>query len=132
MNKALYDEKEKLLKEQYKDLFQKNDEEEKKAITKLKKSEFFELLKINLNNFIFSKINKIQKTSRFFSVQEVKDILIKSNNFLKKANFNLLYYTLENQYYIPKDETTFIDNRIDDFALILVDINNEEGNNKKN
>jgi len=52
MNKALYDEKEKLLKEQYKDLFQKNDEEKKKTITKLKKSEFFELLKINLNNFL--------------------------------------------------------------------------------
>ena len=128
MDKTLFDEKIKLLREQYKDIL-KNEDPKEKELTNLKKSEFFDLLKLNLKDYICSKINNIQKASRFFSVQDIKDILIKNNNSLKSSNFNLLFYTLKNQYFIPKDETTFIDNGIEDFTFIFVDISTKNGQN---
>ena len=126
IDKSLFDEKIKLLQEQYKDLFDK-EEKGKEEITKLKKSEFFELLKSNIKDIIFSYRSKIQKQSRFSTVRELKDILIKFNKNLNNENFNILFYTSKNEYFIPKDETTFIDNEIEDFSLIIIDIKDDKG-----
>ena len=124
IEKPLFEEKMNLLKEQYKDIFPK---ENKSEITDLKKSEFFELMQKNLRNFISSNSSKIQKYPRLCTVQEVKDIIIKFNEQLKTLKFKMLYYTLDNEYFFPKDETTFIDNGIKEFALVIVDIQNKEG-----
>ena len=127
IEKSLFDEKIKLLNEQYKDIFPQENEKEKDEKTKLKKSEFFELLKLNLNNFISNKIFKIQKYPRLCTVQEIKDILIVNNDILRTHKFKILYYTLDNEYFIPKDETTFLDNGIKEFSLVMVDIQNKDG-----
>ena len=121
MDKPLFDQNINLLREQYKDIL-KNDDPKELKLTKLKKSEFFDLFKINLNDYICNRINNIQKIPRFSTVQQIKDILIKKNKSFKLQNLNLLYYTLNNQYFIPKNETTFIDNGIEDFTLIFVDV----------
>ena len=125
IEKPLYMEKIDLLNEQYKDIFpQQNNKEE---VTKIKKTEFFEILKISLNDFISSRTRKIQSYPRLSTVKEIKDILIKNNNFLKHSNFNIIFYNLENEYYLPKNETTFIDNGINEFTLVIADIENKNG-----
>ena len=123
LEKSLYDEKMKKLKEAYKDIFTEHKSEEP---IKLKKSEFFELMKTNLNKIVFDQKSKIQKFSRFSTAKEFKNLLIYCNSNLKE-NFDLLYITFENDYIIPKDETTFVDNGIDNFVLVAVDIRNEKG-----
>ena len=68
-----FDEKVQLLNEQFKDIFPQDKEKKgKEEITKLKKSEFFEILKLNINNFIFNRRKKIQKYPRNITVQEIK------------------------------------------------------------
>ena len=124
LEQSLYDEKVEKLKEAYKDLFTKEKKEDK---IKLKKSEFLELLKKNLNYIIFNQKSRIQKQSRFSTAEEIKNILIYCNQNLNENNFDLLYFTFENEYIIPKDETSFNDNGIDNFDLVVVDIKNEEG-----
>jgi len=124
LEQSLYDEKVEKLKEAYKDLFIK---EKKEDIFKLKKSEFLELLKKNLNYIIFNQKSRIQKQSRFSTTEEVKNILIYCNQNLNDNNFDLIYFTFENDYIIPKDETSFADNGIDNFALLVADIKNEKG-----
>ena len=60
MDKTLFDEKINLLREQYKDIL-KNEDPKEKELTNLKKTEFFDLLKINLNDYIIHRTNNIQK-----------------------------------------------------------------------
>ena len=129
IEKSLFDEKINMLNEQFKDFFNEENKKEKDEITKLKKTEFFELLTINLNDFISSQISNIEKYPRLCILQEFKDILMQSDNSLKMGKYEILYYTLDNEYIIPKDETTFIDNHIKDFALVIIDIQNKEGVN---
>ena len=126
IEKSLYDEKIKILNEQYKDIFE-DENEETSEVTKLKKSEFFEILKIILKDIVSSNKSKLQKQSRYSTLTELKDILIYFNNNLKSDKFNLMYYTLENKFIIPKDEASLIENRIKEFALVIIDIKNNEG-----
>ena len=126
IEKSLYDEKIKILSEQYKDIFEEEKQEESE-VTKLKKSEFFEILKIKLNDIIYSNNRKLQKQSRYSTLTELKDILINFNNHLKSDKFNLMYYTLENKFIISKDEASLNENGIKEFALIIIDIKNAEG-----
>ena len=120
---TLYKEKMDLLNEHFKDVF----ENKKKEKTKMKKSEFLELFKTNANEFIYSRKNRFEKYSRFSTMQEIKDIIIKCNNNLKNGSFNILYYTLEKELIKPDDESTFIDNGIGQLMIIVVDIKDDEG-----
>ena len=126
IEKSLYDEKIKILSEQYKDIFE-DEKEEISEITKLKKSEFFEILKIKLKEIVSSNKSKLQKQSRYSTLTELKGILINFNNNLKSDIFNLMYYTLENKFIIPKDDASLIENGIKEFALVIIDIKNNEG-----
>ena len=126
IEKSLYDEKIKMLNEQYKDIYE-DEKEEKTEVIKLKKSEFFEILKIKLNDIISSNKGKLQKQSKYCTSTELKDILINFNKGLKSDKFNLMFYTLENKFIIPKDETSLIENGIKGFALEIIDIKNNEG-----
>ena len=128
--KSVFDEKVQLLNEQFKDIFpQDNEKKGKNEITRLKKSEFFEILKLGLNNFISDRLKKVQKYPRNTTVKDIKTILIKFNDDLKKCDFDIIFYTLENSYNIVKDETTFIDNNIKDFTLVIADIKSKKGEN---
>ena len=127
IEKTLYDEKIKILNEQYKDVFVNENTKQKKKDVNIKKSEFFELLKININDIIYYQKNKLQKQSRYSTVKEIRDILIKFNDNLNTDNFNVYYYTLENEFSNPKDESTFLNNGIDEFTLVIADIKNKEG-----
>jgi len=42
-------------------------------------------------------------------------------------DFDLIYYTLDNEYSILEDEKSFNDLKLNDFALIIIDKKNKEG-----
>ena len=127
IEKSLLDEKVNLLNEQYKDIFPEENKKDKNENTKLKKREFFELMEENLNDIIYYKSDNIQKQSRFSSIEEIREIFVKCNKNLADKEFNILLYTLEKEFIIPKEETRLIDNEIKDFTLIVLDIKNKEG-----
>ena len=127
IEKSLFEEKKNILDEQYKDIFPNDDQKDKNEKTKLKKSEFFELMKENLNDIIYLKSGNIQKQSRFTTIEEMREIILKNNKHLEEKVFNISLYSLDKEFIIPKEESRFMDNVINDFTLFILDIKNKDG-----
>jgi hypothetical protein len=75
MDKSMYDEKMRILKEKYKDIVQ-NDSED----TSLSKTEFLDLFKNKYNEIINNNKSNIKIETRFVTGEEIIDKLIKENN----------------------------------------------------
>ena len=76
---------------------------------KMTKTKFIEVLKLELNRILSS--SKIKFRKRWKSL----------------IDFDLIYYTLDNEYSILEDEKSFNDLKLNDFALIIIDKKNKEG-----
>ena len=94
---------------------------------KMTKTKFIEVLKLELNRILSSSKIKFRKRWKSLTVLETKYHLIKFNNFINLNNFDLIYYTLDNEYSILEDEKSFNDLKLKDFALIIIDKKNKEG-----
>ena len=118
IDKKLANEKLELLKEQYKDLFEKE--------LSLTKNDFFNILNMMKNEILSNKLNYIRSTWQYTTTQDMKNNIINNSDKLTKNNFNLIYYTLKNKYLI-KNKATALNEIDDNFILIIIDKKNKEG-----
>ena len=118
IDKKLAKQKEIALKEQYKDLFDKE--------IKFKKREFLGLLNAELNNILSTKTNSIKKIWKNMTTKEFKNCLIKYDDKLTEDNFDLIFYTSDNKCIASKENMKLNDIN-DNFILIIFDPKNEEG-----
>ena len=118
IDKKLAKQKEIALKEQFKDLFDKE--------IKFKKREFLGLLNVELNNILSTKTNSIKKIWKNMTTKEFKNCLIKYDDKLTEDNFDLIFYTSDNKCIASKENMKLNDIN-DNFILIIFDPKNEEG-----
>ena len=118
IDKNLANEKLNILKEQYKDLFEKE--------LNLNKTDFFSILNMLKNEILNNRLNYLRKTWKYITTHDIKNSIIKSYDKLNQNNFNLIFYTLDNKCFF-KNKKIPINEINDDFILIIIDKKNKEG-----
>ena len=116
IDKKLASEKLEILKEQYKDLFEKE--------LNLNKTDFFSILNMLKNDILINKLNHLRKTWKYITTQEIKNNFIFTNDKLNQNNFNLIFYTLDNKCLFRNKNIPLIEIN-DDFILIIIDKKNK-------
>ena len=94
---------------------------------KMKKTKFFQVLKMEFNKILSNNKNIFRKRWGSMTILENKYHLVKFNKFLKLNNFDLIYYTLDNENFIPEDKKTFIELQKNNFGLIIIDQYDKDG-----
>ena len=117
IDKNLANEKLNILKEQYKDLFEKE--------LNLNKTDFFSILNMLKNEILNNRLNYLRKTWKYITTHDIKNSIIKSYDKLNQNNFNLIFYTLDNKCFF-KNKKIPINEINDDFILIIIDKKNKE------
>ena len=118
IDKKLANEKLEILKEQYKDLFEKE--------LNLNRTDFFSILNLLKNDIVINKLNYLRKTWKYITTQDIKNNIINSNDKLNQNNFNLIFYTLDNKC-LFRNKIITLNEINDDFILIIIDKKNKEG-----
>ena len=118
IDKKLANEKLEILKEQYKDLFEKE--------LNMNRTDFFSILNMLKNDILINKLNYLRKVYKYITTQEIKNYIIYTNEKLNQNNFNIIYFTLDNKC-LFKNKITPLNEINDDFILIIIDKKNKEG-----
>ena len=118
IDKKLANEKLEILKEQYKDLFEKE--------LNMNKTDFFSILNMLKNDILINKLNYLRKVYKYITTQEIKNYIIYTNEKLNQNNFNIIYFTLDNKC-LFRNKITPLNEINDDFILIIIDKKNKEG-----
>ena len=132
IEKSQYNEKLKILNEKFKDVNDKYENQNNIETTKLRKSDLKEILVKKYNSLIINNLSKIKKDTRFRTVTEIKDLIVKEGNgSISYNDFNILFSTFNNSLYEPKIENNYINNSVNnfvnDFVLIIIDERNKAG-----
>ena len=118
IDKKLANEKLEILKEQYKDLFEKE--------LNMNRTDFFSILNMLKNDILINKLNYLRKVYKYITTQEIKNYIIYTNEKLNQNNFNIIYFTLDNKC-LFRNKITPLNEINDDFILIIIDKKNKEG-----
>ena len=93
--------------------------------SRITEKEYFTILNNELNNILSKQVKYIKKLWKNITTKELNYYI---NDDLEQDSYNLIYYTLDNNYFIPGENELLNLNKIkNDFVLIIIDKKNEEG-----